>query len=242
MNPMMARTSHKKTGEEGMTLLAVMALMTLTAIALLAAAPVVQQQVQREKELEAIRRGEEVAEAIRQYVVHYNGARLPDSIDDLLEGLPQGTKTRQILRPSAAIDPLSPDGKWRLIKPEPDTLAAFARRVQNYNNGALPSNTSQILDRYSILIVNSLNSADDGDTADDDDFDVITDNAPFIGVASQSRARSVLTYYGIEKHSSWIFTPLFRGSGTATFSRSGPTTGPGSIPGPPRPPRLPNRR
>lgn len=245
MNLMTARTNHNRPGEAGMTLLAVMALMTLTAIALLAAAPVVQQQVQREKELEAIRRGEEVAEAIRQYVVHYNGARLPDSIDDLLEGLPQGTKTRQILRPSAAIDPLSPDGKWRLIKPEPDTLAAFARRVQNYNNGALPSNTSQILDRYSILIVNSLSSAGGDGAPDDDDFDVITDNAPFIGVASQSRARSVLTYYGIEKHSSWIFTPLFRGNGTATFSRpgstSGPGTSPGTVPRPPRPPRLPNR-
>ena len=240
---MTAATSHNDPGEAGMTLLAVMALMTLTAIALLAAAPVIQQQVQREKELEAIRRGEEVAEAIRQYVVHYNGTRLPDSFDDLLEGLPQGTKTRQILRPSATIDPLSPDGKWRLIKPEPDTLAAFARRVQNYNNGMLPSNTSQILDRYSILIVNSLSSSSeiDEDDAGDNDFEVITDNAPFIGVASQSRARSFLTYYGIEKHSNWVFTPLFRGSGTATFSRSGPTTGPGRVPRPPRAPRQPNR-
>lgn len=231
-----------------MTMFAIMALMTITAIALLAAAPVVQLEVQREKELEAIRRGEEVAEAIRQYVVHYNGTRLPDSIDDLLEGLPQGTKTRQILRPSAAIDPLSSDGKWRLIKPEPDTLAAFARRVQNYNNGMLPSNTTQLLDRYSILIVNSISSDSgvDSDDSGDDDFEVVTDNAPFIGVSSQSRARSVLTYYGIEKHSNWVFTPLFRGGGTSSFNRPGPATGQGTSTGtplrPPRAPRLPNRQ
>jgi hypothetical protein len=33
---------------------------------------------------------------------------------------------------------------------------------------------------------------------------------PFVGVASRSRRDSVLTYYGIETHDGWIFTPLFR--------------------------------
>ena len=79
--------------ERGMTLLAVMAVMAVFAIALLAVAPSIQQEVQREKELESIRRGEEVAEAIRQYVEFYRGASLPNSMDDLLDGLPQGTKT-----------------------------------------------------------------------------------------------------------------------------------------------------
>ena len=89
--------------------------MTIFAIALLAVAPTVQIEVQREKELESIRRGEEVAEAIRLYLLHNGGTKYPDSIDELLEGLPQGTKKRQILRPSAAIDPLSEDGKWNLV-------------------------------------------------------------------------------------------------------------------------------
>jgi type II secretory pathway pseudopilin PulG len=88
--------------QEGTTLLAVMFVMAVTAIALLAVAPTVYQDVQREKELEAIRRGEEVAEAIKQYVLFYNGSKLPESMDDLLEGLPAGTKKRQILRASAA--------------------------------------------------------------------------------------------------------------------------------------------
>ncbi|MCV4776837.1 hypothetical protein OFM21_29100, partial [Escherichia coli] len=83
------------------------------------------------------------------------GQKLPESIEDLLEGLPEGTRKRQILRPSAAIDPLSSDGKWRLIKPDPQTLARFAKRVQDYNNGVLPSNPSPLLDRYAVIIVNS---------------------------------------------------------------------------------------
>jgi type II secretory pathway pseudopilin PulG len=203
-------------GERGMTLLVVMGMMVIFSIGLLAVAPSVYQNVQREKELEAIRRGEEIAEAIRQYVVFYRGQRLPQSIDDLLEGLPQGTKKRQILRASAAVDPLSEDGRWRLIKVDPQILGRFAKRVQAFNNGLLPSNPQpQIFDRYGIVIVNAINTGDedDSDLDDDTDFDVDTDNTPFIGVASQNKDKSVIAFYGIERHSSWIFTPLFRGNG-----------------------------
>jgi type II secretory pathway pseudopilin PulG len=225
MTTVTANPKALRTGESGMTLIAVMMMMTIFAVVLMAVAPSVQQDVQREKELEAIRRGEEIAEAIRRYVIFHRGTKLPESIDDLLEGLPQGTKKTMILRPSAATDPLSEDGKWRLIKADPATLAAFAKRVQTYNNGLLPDSPApkEYFDRYSILIVNNLNTGteDDSDIIDDD-FDVVTSNQPFIGVASQSRGKSVLTYYGIEKHSKWIFTPLFRGRGTivpGTISR-----------------------
>ncbi len=209
----------KPRGESGMTLIAVMMIMAIFAIALMAVAPSVQLEVQREKELESVRRGEEVADAIRQYVIHYNGAKLPESIDDLLEGLPQGTKKRMILRPSAATDPLSEDGKWRLIKPEPKIVSAFAKRVQVYNNGLLPNNPTQLLDRYSIQLLVNLNTGTEDETdIVDEDFDITTDNQPFIGVASQSRSKSIIAYYGIEKHSNWIFTPLFRGTGTTVVS------------------------
>jgi type II secretory pathway pseudopilin PulG len=205
-----------------MTLFAVLAIMALFAMALLAVAPTVVQEVQREKEEETIRRGEEVAEAIRQYVEFYQGAKLPNSIDDLLEGLPQGTKKRQIMRASAAVDPLSDDGKWRLIKADVDSIGAFAKRVQTYNGGLLPSNPSQVFDRYTLVLVNTLNtgSEDDIEGADDSDTEILTENTPFIGVASQSRSKSMIAYYGIENHSKWIFTPLFRGSG-ATNSATG---------------------
>ncbi|MBK9767735.1 MAG: type II secretion system protein [Chloracidobacterium sp.] len=218
-------TTCNRRGERGMTLLAVMAVMAVFAIGLLAVAPAIQQEVQREKELETIRRGEEVADAIRQYVEFYRGAKLPNSMNDLLEGLPQGTKKRQILRASAAIDPLSDDGKWRLIKAEVQTLGPFAKRVQNYNGGLLPSNPSQVFDRFAIVLVNTLNTGTESETTDPDDSDteVLTESTPFIGVASQSRSKSVIAYYGIENHSKWIFTPLFRGAGASNMRPTRPT-------------------
>lgn len=221
---------RKRDSERGATMMAVLGMMTILAIGLMAVAPSIQHEVQREKEVEAIRRGEEVADAIRQYVQFYNGQRLPESMDDLLEGLPQGTKKRQILRASAAVDPLSEDGKWRLIKADPETIARFAQRVQEHNNGVLPSNPSPVFNRYTVVIVNSLNTGIED--VEDEDFEVVTDNQPFIGVASQSRANSIINYYSIERHSNWIFTPLFRGS--SSFSG-----GPGIPITPVRPPIRP---
>jgi len=215
----------KLRSESGMTLFAVMAIMSVFAIALLAVAPSIQQQVQREKELEAIRRGEEVAEALRQYVEFYRGAKLPTSMDDLLEGLPQGTKKRQILRASAAIDPLSEDGRWRLIKADVDSLGGFAKRVQDYNGGVLPSNPSQTFDRFALVLVNSLRTGSESEIdIGDSDFEVLTENTPFIGVASQAKGKSVIAYYGIEDSSRWIFTPLFRGTGQNTSAGPNPRT------------------
>ncbi len=208
--------------EQGMSMLAILAVMTIFAISLLAVAPGVYTEVQREKELESIRRGEEIADAIKQYIIYYQGAKLPNSMDDLLEGLPNGTKKRMILRPSAATDPLSEDGKWRLIKNTSQAFVNFGKRVQDYNNGALPSSPEprQFFDRYAFSLVNSINtkSASDTEEAEDSEFDDATENTQFIGVASQSKGKSIISYYGIENHSKWIFTPLFRGTGTSAIT------------------------
>lgn len=216
------RTTTVSTNESGMTLMAVMVFMTIFAFILMMAAPSVYMDAQREKELESIRRGEEISNAIYQYVVFNAGRKLPQSMDELLEGLPDGTRKRQILRPSAATDPLTLDGRWRLIQPEPEVIARFAKRVQAFNNGILPSSPqpTNYFDKYTISLANVLNT----DTEDDPDADIDTsdnfDGVPFIGVASQSRARSVVTYYGIENHSQWIFTPLFRGNGAMSIRPS----------------------
>jgi type II secretory pathway pseudopilin PulG len=218
--------SVNRKSESGMSLLAVMAVMTIFAVALLAVAPSIQIEVQREKELEAIRRGEEVAFAIEQYVKYHNGAKLPNSIDDLLEGLPQGTKKRQILRASAAIDPLSEDGKWQLVPA--DKMKSFTSRVLKYNNGALPMSNNlpqNIARQVGILITNLDTKSEDDVTAPADETDsetFSTSNNPFIGVVSQSKSKSVIAYYGIENHSKWVFTPLFRGSGQLQFTGTTP--------------------
>lgn len=218
----MQMPKKNNSSERGMTMISVLAVMTIFAIALLAVAPTVYIEVQREKELEAIRRGEEIAEAIREYIIFYRGAKLPNSMDDLLEGLPQGTKKRMILRPSAAVDPLSEDGKWRLVSPTSQAFLNFGRRIQIYNDGLLPSSPEPraLFDRYALPLVNILNTQDvsDVEEADESEIDDVTENVQFIGVVSGSRSKSVIAYYGIENHSKWIFTPLFRGSGVTAVS------------------------
>lgn len=218
------RTANSKSkiqnpkSEQGFSLLSIMAMMVIFAIALLAVAPTVQTEVQREKELEAIRRGEEVAEAIRQFLLINN--RYPDSMDELLEGLPDGTKKRMILRASAAVDPLSEDGRWKLVPI--NKMAAFTRRVQNYNNGVLPSssnmplNVQNQLGQFVTTVELGTDDDVDGPASETDQDTFTTENTPFIGVVSQSESKSVLRYYGIGNHSKWVFTPLFRGSGAAS--------------------------
>lgn len=207
--------------QKGYSLVALMGMMTLLAIAMMAVAPSIQQQIQHEKELEAIRRGEEVAEAIRQYTWANNG-KYPNSMDDLLEGVPFGTKKRQILRESAAVDPLSEDGKWRLVAVQGKSMLNFARRVQNYNNGALPTSENvhrTMLTEFGIAYTNKDaknddESTDSTDLTDEEDEEISSDNMPFAGVVSQSKNKSFIAYYGIENHSKWVFTPLFRGAGS----------------------------
>ncbi len=222
---MMTMTAmENKHSQKGATLVGLLAFMTIVAISLLAIAPSIVQEVQRDKEKESIRRGEEVADAIRQYVIAYGGQKLPNSMEDLLEGIPQGTKKRQILRASAAIDPLSEDGKWRLVKTDGKSLINFGRRVQNYNGGVLPANPSQMFDRFAFGLVNSLNTQTEeevNDAESAEDVDDETENVQFIGVVSKSKNKSIIAYYGIQNHSKWVFTPLFRGQGVSSVRPNG---------------------
>src|SRR5262245_58355322 len=99
-----AQLSAQRGSEAGYTLVALLAVMTVFALFAMAVAPSLQQQSQREKEKEAIYRGEQIAEAIREYYryrVAVNGVRgdqaLPTSVDQLLQGvpIPGGAKSRQ---------------------------------------------------------------------------------------------------------------------------------------------------
>lgn len=198
----------RRAGERGYTLFALMALMTLLALMATVAAPSVRQQVLREREQEAIFRGEEVAEAIRLYF-RYTG-RLPTSMEQLLEGVPRGTKRIQILRPAAAIDPLTND-EWKLVRPRTQTMIQFQRAVMLYAGGRLPATTRdpQLFARYGMQLTNVVDtgSTETAPSVEDDSSNGIGE---FIGVASRNRDESIITYYGIDHHDQWIFTPLFR--------------------------------
>jgi len=201
--------------ERGYALIALLALMTVLMIAMMAAAPSLRQQSRRERELEAIARGEEVAEAIRMYIALHPAHQQPTSMDELLEGVsPAGrTKKVKVLRASAARDPLSESGEWRTIKLRDEALIRFIRDISEYADGRAPTATNDpalggIQLPQLTGLVTGLGSGSDDDGGGEDSS--LSSSGPFIGVASRSRRESIITYYGIERHDRWVFTPFFR--------------------------------
>jgi type II secretory pathway pseudopilin PulG len=204
--------SNKSGDERGYALVSLILVMSLMALFALGAAENVRQQSQREREKEAIFRGEQVADAIRAYY-NYRGAQgvnsSPNSMDDLLQGIPRGTKKLQILRSEAARDPLSRSGEWKLVGPTSESVAAFVKDLTVYSGGTPPQPR---MARLASVIPQMLNVLDTGSTStgrggEDDSAD---SSGPFLAVTSRSQRNSVMTYYGIDHHDGWLFTPLFR--------------------------------
>ena len=208
--------------QAGYTLVALLAMMTVLALMALSAAPSLRQQAQREREKEAIFRGEQVADAIRDYYLSRTAATggpgeqgLPTSMEQLLEGIPVpgGAKRRQVLRASAARDPLSKTGEWHTVRPRAQALIEFQRAVVVYAGNALPQPTNgQIaqLQQFAVPQITSVLDTGSANTAPGGEDTSSDSSGPFVGVASRSRNNSVLYYYGIDRHDQWIFTPLFK--------------------------------
>jgi type II secretory pathway pseudopilin PulG len=216
-----ARLAAERPSEAGYTLVALLALMSILALFAMAIAPSAQHQAVREREKEAIFRGEQIADAIQTYYLYRSGVTqqrgdnaLPSSMEQLLQGIPipGGSKNRQILRMSASRDPLTIEGEWRFIRPRSEALIDFQQSVMFYANNVLPQPRGQMaeLQRFAVPPITSLvNLGRDSQRRNTSSVDD-SSGGPFVGVASRSRRESVLTFYGIEQHDQWIFTPLFR--------------------------------
>lgn len=201
-------------------MVALLLVISLLALFAVAASENVRQQAQREREKEAIFRGEQVADAIRSYYqfrTRYQGAQgvngLPSTIDDLLEGiqLPGKTKKLQILRTEAAKDPLSSSGEWKQIEPTSQDVASFVKSLTVYSGGTPPTPRGDMV-RLAQVVPQMMNVLDTESTgaAPGGEDDSANSSGPFVGVTSRSRRNSVMTYYGIDRHDGWLFTPLFR--------------------------------
>ena len=208
--------------EGGYTLVALLAMMTVLAMFAMAAAPSLRQQSMREREQEAIFRGEQVADAIKAYYRYQSitfrrtgDQALPSSMDQLLQGLPiqGGSKNRMILRASAARDPLTIEGEWRFVLPRSEALIDFQQSIMFYSGNQLPNVTDPQmaqLQQFAVpRLVNVTNLGSITSTSSSSSIDLDA-SGPFVGVASRSKQESVLAYYGLERHDQWIFTPLFR--------------------------------
>jgi len=212
-------------GDGGYALVALLVAMAILMILLAAAAPVLKFEAQRERELEAHRRGEQVAEAIHEYVLARG--TLPTSMKDLEEGVarPGRTRKRYVLRRSSLRDPLSADGQWQLVSPTDRRMQRFAASVIQHAGGPVAPPTHlppQLLAIHNQVVslaqaAGALRlSPDEGDgsddeTGEDEGLDIgSTTSKPFVGVVSRSTNDSIINYYSIGKHNRVVFTPLFR--------------------------------
>jgi type II secretory pathway pseudopilin PulG len=208
--------AHDRRGEAGYTLVALLALMTVLALFAMAAAPNIRQQARREREIETIFRGEEVADAISRYYAYQQtrtgdgDASLPTSIDQLLEGIPSGTKKVQVLRPSAARELLSDSGEWLLVRPRTSHLSDFQSALMIYAGNVRPVTHATQLQRIEPLMAPPVLPT--GGLSSDETSTSVGESSsgPFIGVSIDNKAESVLNYYGISHYNEWVFTPLFR--------------------------------
>src|SRR6266850_5936272 len=215
-NSKLAMRIKNSNKQGGYALVALLVVMSLLALFAMAAASNVKQQAQREREKEAIFRGEQVADAIRLYYRSKGAAgtnSLPTNMDQLLEGIqiPGRLKKLQILRASAAKDPLSSSGEWKLIAPTSQDFAGLVKNLTVYTDGVPPTPKSDFQNLQNLIpqMTNVLDTKS-SNTAPGGEDNSESSSGPFLGIASRSQRNSVITYYGIDRHDEWIFTPLFR--------------------------------
>ena len=98
----------ERQGEQGFLLVGVIVLIALVLIGLSIAAPVVAKDLRREKELEAVHRGQQYTHAIRLYYLKFNS--YPSSVKLLEGGQPKERYLRQHY-----LDPFTGKDDWKLI-------------------------------------------------------------------------------------------------------------------------------
>src|ERR1041384_2906677 len=98
---------RRRSRESGYMLIVIMFMMVLMVIAMLAAAPAVKAELQRDREEEMIHRGAQYARAIKKFYKKFG--RYPSSLDEL-----EKTNNLRFLRKRYK-DPMTADGKWKLL-------------------------------------------------------------------------------------------------------------------------------
>jgi len=108
MTDCFGRVRSGREGEQGFLLVGVIVMVALVLVALSVAAPIMAKDLQRERELEAIHRGQQYTRAIRLYYKKFNA--YPTSVKALDGGAPQERFLRQHY-----LDPFTGKDDWRLI-------------------------------------------------------------------------------------------------------------------------------
>lgn len=200
---------RKKTAQAGYALMTLLFLSALVLILLGAEVPRILTQGQREREEELIFRGEEYRRAFARYYRTYG--RLPLKLEELAEPRNRLRFIRKLYP-----DPISGDGRWRLIRVGPmgELVGSVTRqdRIQFQTPGAEQKTEKK---------------AEPQPPPEPPTGGV---NLPIIGVASRSPRRSVIVYQGGTTYNAWefIFDPV-----ADALSRGGAAAAPPPTPTPP---------
>jgi hypothetical protein len=97
------------------------------------------------------------------------------------------------------------------VTPTSQDFAELVRNLTVYTDGVPPTPKSefQALAQFITQSSHILNTKSSSDAPGGEDNSESA-SGPFAGVASRSQRNSVITYYGIDRHDQWIFTPIFR--------------------------------
>lgn len=222
----------------GYALLALIAAMTVMAILIAGYVPHLARQMQREREEEMLFRGQQIVEAIAQYV--QMTGRYPSSLEELVRGFvmqtPRGTRRVRFLRPSALIDPMTND-EWKVVRPGDPALRRFVEAyletigqpanpmlLQFLQPGAVialpgrprPTPAQPMRPGRTRVPTPRVNVPD---VVEGIAGSVLTPlsaipeeggGGPILGVVSKSEKKSVRVYYGLDRYSDWpfVFIPV----------------------------------
>ena len=170
-----------RTGQGGYSLVALMAAVAVMLILMAAAVPSWRYLVKNDKEEELLFRGGEIADAVARYQ-RRNGNALPPSLEVLVKG--------KFLR-RAYKDPMTKDGKWRLIRPG-DALGPLGANPfdpLSASPGGAATTTTTTTTRPSAFSQPTLTVG------------------PFQGVASTSSDKSLRIFNGRTRYNEWVFLP-----------------------------------
>ena len=198
--------------EQGYMLLAVMLAMTLMLIAMAIEAPRIAQQIKREKELELVHRGKDVANAVKHFV-HKNGGRYPNSLEQL-----ENTNHIRYLRRRWK-DPTTGEANWRLVH-----LGEAEVKIPTPNPGLNPSTNNPGLGNgsgsgsgpggRSNITAPPLTGGGQQANGQGNTGTLVTSNigngqtlggGQIMGIASVNKAKSILEFNDKDEYDQWFF-------------------------------------
>jgi type II secretory pathway pseudopilin PulG len=219
---------HRRATQSGYVLMAILFLLALLMIGLMATAPAIKTQIQRDREEEMIHRGAQYARAIKKYVKKFG--RYPASLDQLKE-----TNTIRFLRKEYQ-DPMSPDGKWRLLHVGDVQLSTTSNFGTPVSALSSPVGTAASAGQSGLTMGGSPGFTAPGKPGSSSSAStLVLGGGVVIGVASLSEKEGLHVFNDKTHYNEWyfIYDPQLDRGGLINGPYTGKTFGPAGVVGTP---------